>query len=94
MSNPVHVTIYGQQFTVLTSEDPERVETLAARVDSIMRQIAGRGIVDSSRAAVLAALHLADQVSSLQAEVDALRQRPDQQRKITDLLQLLDEELK
>jgi len=94
VSNPVHVTIYGQQFTVLTSEDPERVEALAARVDSIMRQIASRGIVDSSRAAVLAALHLADQVSSLQAEVDALRQRPDQQRKISDLLQLLDEELK
>lgn len=94
MSTPVHVTIYGQQFTVVTGEDPKRVEALAARVDEIMRSIANRGIVDSNRAAVLACLHLADQVESLEAKVNATKALPDQKQKLNDLLSLLDEELK
>lgn len=94
MSTPVHVTIYGQQFTVLTDEDPHRVEALAAKVDAIMRTIANRGVVDSNRAAVLASLHLADQVESLQTQLSAFKDRPTQKQKLNDLLQLLDDELK
>ncbi len=94
MSQPVHITIYGQQFTVVTGEDPQRVEALAANVDTIMRSIADRGVVDSNRAAVLACLHLADQVDSLQTQLAATKTLPDQKRKLSDLLQLLDDELK
>lgn len=94
MSQPVHVTIYGQQFTVITGEDPERVEKLAEQVDSLMRDISNRGVVDTNRAAVLACLHLADQVATLQAQIDATKALPDQKRKLSDLLNLLDEELK
>lgn len=94
MSTPVHITIYGQQFTVVTGEDPKRVETLAARVDEIMRSIASRGIVDSNRAAVLACLHLVDQVETLEAQVKATKVLPNQKQKLNDLLILLDEELK
>jgi cell division protein ZapA (FtsZ GTPase activity inhibitor) len=94
LSQPVHVTIYGQQFTVVTGEDPDRVEKLAAHVDAIMRNIANRGIVDSNRAAVLACLHLAEQVDALQAQVNAAKALPDQKQKLSDLLSLLDEELK
>ena len=98
MSNPVHVTIYGQNFTVLTGEDPHRVESLAAHVDGLMRDIASRGVVDSNRAAVLACLHLADQVESLQSQLAAAnltaKSLPGQKQKINDLLQLLDDELK
>jgi cell division protein ZapA (FtsZ GTPase activity inhibitor) len=94
LSNPVHVTIYGQHFTVRTGEDPQRVEALAERVDKLMKQIANRGVFDSGRAAVLACLHLADELERLEREVEALKQMPDQKRKLNDLLQLLDEELK
>ncbi|WP_080507875.1 cell division protein ZapA [Bryobacter aggregatus] len=98
MSNPVHVTIYGQHFTVVTGEEPERVEALATHVDSLMRDIASRGVVDSNRAAMLACLHLADQVQSLQAQlavhVEAVKAQPVQRQKLNDLLQLLDDELK
>ena len=94
MSKPVQVTIYGQQFTVLTDEDPTRVEALASQVDSVMRSIANSGVVDSNRAAVLACLHLADKVDSLQTQLAAVKVLPDQKRKLNDLLQLLDDELK
>ena len=94
MSNPVHVTIYGQNFTVLTGEDPHRVESLAAHVDGLMRDIASRGVVDSNRAAVLACLHLADQVESLQSQLASVKSHPSQKQKLNDLLQLLDDELK
>ena len=94
MSTPVHVTIYGQHFTVLTGEDPHRVESLAAHVDGLMRDIASRGVVDSNRAAVLACLHLADQVESLQAQLASVKSHPSQKQKLSDLLQLLDDELK
>lgn len=94
MSNPVHVTIYGQNFTVVTGEDPHRVQALAAQVDAIMRNIASRGIVDSNRAAVLACLHLADKADSLQTQLNATKALPDQKQKLADLLSLFDEELK
>ena len=59
-----------------------------------MRSIANSGVVDSNRAAVLACLHLADQVDSLQTQLAAVKVLPDQKRKLSDLLQLLDDELK
>ena len=63
-----------------------------------MRNIASRGVVDSNRAAVLACLHLADQVESLQSQLASAnlsaKSLPSQKQKINDLLQLLDDELK
>ncbi len=94
MSKPVQVTIYGQQYTVRSGEDPQRVEKLAALVDGVMRDIANRGIMDTQRAAVLACLHLADRVETLEAQVAAAKATPDKKQKINDLLSLLDEELK
>ena len=94
MPNPVYVTIYGQHFTVVTDEDPKRVEHLAAQVDSVMRSIASRGIVDTNRAALLACLHLADQVEGLKTQLLESKTQPLQRQKLTDLLHLLDEELK
>lgn len=94
MAQAVHVTIHGLEYTVVTEEDPERVEALAARVDEMMRQITNRGVIEPGRAAVLACLHMADQVEALEQQVAALKKLPDQKRKLNDLLHLLDEELK
>lgn len=94
MPVPVHVSIYGQNFTILTEEDPVRVEALAKDVDALMRDIASRRVVDSNRAAILACLHLADRVVALTKEAESLEKQPEQKRKLGELLQLLDEELK
>lgn len=100
MAKSVSVTIYGQQFTVVTEEAPDRVEAVAGKVDSLMRLISAKGVPDSNRAAILASLHLADQVGTLEARVAELegelaksKNKPAKEKKISDLLSLLDQEL-
>lgn len=100
MAKSVSVAIYGQQFSVVTEESPDRVEAIAGKVDSLMRLISARGVVDSNRAAILTSLHLADQVSNLEARVAELeaelakgKNKPAKEKKISDLLSLLDQEL-
>ena len=74
----VRVTIFNQAYTIVTSGDPAETEELARRVDELMYSIAKRaGNVDSARAAVLACLHLADQLRTLERELAGLRERVD-----------------
>jgi cell division protein ZapA (FtsZ GTPase activity inhibitor) len=105
MAKSVSVTIYGQQFTVVTAEAPDRVEAVAGKVDSLMRLISAKGVPDSNRAAILSSMHLADQVETLEARVAELeaelakaeqakaKSKPAKEKKISDLLSLLDQEL-
>lgn len=58
---PVRVTIFNQPYTVL-AENPAEVEALAARVDELMRSYASQGNIDTTKAAVLACLHMADEL--------------------------------
>jgi cell division protein ZapA len=68
----VRVTILNQSFTLLTAGDPREVVELAQQVDDLMHGIAGRSPnLDSTRVAVLACLHLAEQLRSRQADVDS-----------------------
>jgi len=74
----VRVTIFNQAYTIVTAGDPAETEELARRVDELMYSIAKRsGNVDSARAAVLACLHLADQLRTLERELAGLRERVD-----------------
>lgn len=74
----VRVTIFNQTYTIVTSGDPAETEELARRVDELMYSIAKRaGNVDAGRAAVLACLHLADQLRTLQGELAGLKERVD-----------------
>ena len=69
------VTIFHQQYSV-TSEDPSQVEALAQEVDELMVSIAQRaGNVDSTRIAVLASLHLADRLRTIEQELTDLKTR-------------------
>ena len=69
------VTIFHQQYSV-TSEDPSQVEALAQEVDELMVSIAQRaGNVDSTRIAVLASLHLADRLRTIENELTDLKTR-------------------
>lgn len=86
----VRVTIFNQSYSLVASEEPGRVEQLAHRVDDLMSKIAAHGAnVDATRAAVLACLHLADQVDTLEQQLTALKQTVE--HKAREFTVLLDE---
>lgn len=94
MSEPakqtVRVTIFNQPYTLRTAGDPRETEAVARAVDQIMRTIAAQtGSPDSTRAAVLACMHLADQLQGIQKDLDSLRRRVAE--KAVALQHLLDE---
>ncbi len=68
----VRVTILNQSFTLITSGDPKEMVDLANQVDELMNSIARRSPnLDSTRVAVFACLHLADQLRSQRLMVDS-----------------------
>jgi len=74
----VQVTIFHQTYVLRTSGDEKDVQELADTVDQVMTAIAARSqSSDSSRIAVLACLHVADQLRTLERELASLRQRVD-----------------
>jgi len=77
--NTVRVTIFNQPYTLLAAGDARETEELAQLVDDLMSRIAAKGgNVDSTRAAVLTCLHLADRTRTLERELEALRRRVDE----------------
>jgi cell division protein ZapA len=75
-SKTVRVTIFHQQYSVSATEDESEIETLAQEVDELMSSIAQRaGNVDATRVAVLASLHLADRLRTIERELHALKAR-------------------
>jgi len=59
----VRVHIFNQTYTLLADDDAAEVEEIARRIDELMVSIAGRtSSGDATRVAVLACLHLADQL--------------------------------
>jgi cell division protein ZapA len=89
-AEPVRVTIFNQNYSLVASEDPGRVEQLAQKVDDLMSSIAVRaGNVDATRAAVLACLHLADELDTLERQLSHLKQ--DVEHKAREFSLLLDE---
>src|SRR5580700_10180636 len=68
----VVVEIYDQVYQ-LRGTDSAHIERLASIVDGKMRAVSAHGAtVDSLRVAVLAALNIADELTSLRARYDAL----------------------
>ena len=66
----VRVTIFNQTYTVSTAGDPNQIEELAAQIDELMSSIARRaGNLDTTRTAVLACLHLADRLRTVEEEL-------------------------
>ncbi len=58
----VRVTIFNQSYSLVTTGDESDVEDLAHRVDELMNNIARGTNADASRIAVLACMHLADEL--------------------------------
>jgi len=90
MANPtaaVRVTIFNQHYSLVATEDPGRIEELAHKVDELMSAIASRGgSIDATRAAVLACLHLADQVEVLELRLSELKGKVEDKAKAFSVL--------
>ena len=77
-TEPVRVTIFNQTYSLVSADDSSQVQDLAQLVDELMTSIAARaGNIDSTRTAVLACLHLADQLRTLERELENLRSSVD-----------------
>ncbi|MBV9746348.1 MAG: cell division protein ZapA [Acidobacteriia bacterium] len=75
---PVRVTILSRPYTLLAAGDPREVEEVAASVNDLMLSIAAKAPnADSTRIAVLACLHLADKLRTLERDLNLLRDRVD-----------------
>jgi cell division protein ZapA len=86
----VRVTILSRPYTLLTSGDAREVEEVAASVNELMLSIAAKAPnADSTRIAVLACLHLADKLRSVEREFNQLEQRVE--RKSEEFGSMLDQ---
>jgi len=75
---PVRVTILSRPYTLLAVGDPREIEEVAASVDELMLTIAAKAPnADSTRIAVLACLHLADRLRTLERDLATLKERVD-----------------
>jgi cell division protein ZapA len=85
---PVRVNIFNQSYTVVTAGDPNDTIEAAHEVDELMSQIARRaGNLDATRTAVLACLHLADKLRTIEKQLNTLREAVDQRtRTIAEIL--------
>jgi cell division protein ZapA len=84
---PVRVTIFNQTFSLAAAGEPGEIESLALSVDELMTSIAQRaGNMDSNRIAVLACLHLADQLRSMERDLAALKGRVDEKTRQFSLM--------
>jgi len=87
---PVRVTILSRPYTLLAAGDPREVEEVAASVDELMLSIASKAPhADSTRIAVLACLHLADKLRTLERDLNLLRRRVD--RKSEEFASMLEQ---
>jgi cell division protein ZapA len=74
----VKVTIFNQTYSLAATGSPEEVEALAHSVDDLMTSIAQRaGNMDAQRISVLACLHLADRLRTMERDLASLRDRVD-----------------
>ena len=83
----VLVTIFGLSLPIVTDDDPAAVERLAASLDRLLHEIAARlPSQEPTRIALLACLHLADRLQSLERDLNQLKQRVDQKSQQFSLL--------
>ena len=77
--NVVKVTIVGEEYSLRSEATPEHTQAVAAYVDQSIRKIlGGSSVVESHKAAILAAMQIADELFKArdrEAEVTAVTRR-------------------
>jgi cell division protein ZapA len=83
----VRVTIFNQTYTMAATGTAGEVEALAHSVDDLMTSVAQRaGNMDSQRIAVLACLHMADRLRTVERELSSVKERIDGKSRELSLL--------
>jgi cell division protein ZapA len=68
--NSVKVGILGEEYSLRTDASPEHVRAIAAHVDDLIRRLMhSGGVVETHKAAVLAALQLTDELLRARASL-------------------------
>jgi cell division protein ZapA len=84
---PVRVTIFNQTYTLRASGDPQEIKDLAGFVDNLMDGIASKtGDAEAAHVAVLACLHLADRLRTIELELTELKKRVEEKSSQYSLL--------
>lgn len=73
MQNKVTVTIDGQEYNLVASEDAAYMKKVAEHVDAKIQEVSQSGKISSSDAVVLAALNMADEYFKSLETAEALR---------------------
>lgn len=80
--NRVVVEIFGEEYTVKGTENPEYIEMLGAYVDRRMKMIQQRNPnLSNTKLAVLTALNLADELNKLQEDYDEMIKALEEEKK-------------
>ncbi|MDR1815123.1 MAG: cell division protein ZapA [Clostridiales Family XIII bacterium] len=89
----IPVKIYGQEYTVASTEPKDRVARIAAHVDEVMRDLTTKGAVGSVGAlAMLAAINISEELfNERDAQQSAGREREQLDRDIAHYQQLWEE---
>lgn len=86
-TKPVRVTIFNQNYSLVSTGDAGALEEIAARVDQLMHSISeSAGAADSTRVAVLACLHLADQLRTVERERENIQEKINERVRTFSLL--------
>jgi cell division protein ZapA len=90
--NIIKVRIYGAEYPIRSHEDINHIKEVAEYVDRIMRDVDRNVRVDSSlKIAILASLHIANELFQKQDENDKIR--TELEDKIKELNSLIDKQL-
>ncbi|NLB51632.1 MAG: cell division protein ZapA [Syntrophomonadaceae bacterium] len=80
--NKVMVEIFGEEYTVKGTENPEYIQMLASYVDRRMKMIQQRNPnLSNTKLAVLTALNLADELNKLQEDYDEIVKALEEEKK-------------
>lgn len=84
--NLVKVSILGEEYPLRSDMTPEHVRTVARFVDEAVRRVLNGGVVETHKAAVLAALEITDELFRARAALDdatgGVRQLSDEVRRM------------
>lgn len=93
-AEPVTVRIYGEAYPLRTGVPTARLEELARYVDARMREVAASGkVVVTSKIAVLAALHIADELFQAREKPAPSPPQDDLERRLEALVGILERAL-
>lgn len=74
----VHITIFDENYSLVTDENPEHLQEAASLVNSLMKETAKAGFKDVQKVAVLAALQLASTVLKKEYSVQSHQEKYEQ----------------